>query len=62
LLGFFVFFKKKLASGNINMLKRKEKFLYQRKEKVLCQGKGIPGNFFEKIGLNPCYLRLKALY
>jgi hypothetical protein len=45
LLGFFVFFKKKLASGNINMLKRKEKFLYQ--------GKGIPGNFFEKNRAKP---------
>jgi hypothetical protein len=53
LLGFFVFFKKKLASGNINMLKRKEKFLYQRKEKFLCQGKGIPGNFFEKNRAKP---------
>jgi hypothetical protein len=43
LLGFFVFFKKKLASGN--MLKRKEKFLHQ--------GKAIPGNFFEKNRAKP---------
>ncbi|MCD5440504.1 hypothetical protein [Lactobacillus delbrueckii] len=34
-----------IGGGNINILKRKEKFL--------CQGKGIPGNFFEKNRAKP---------
>jgi hypothetical protein len=58
LLGFFVFFKKKLASGNINMLKRKDK----GKKNFSAKGKGFQETFSKKIGLNPCYLRLKALY